>query len=43
MRERQMAFVEKVRECEEMREMKRMERKETVGNCWRKMKRREHT
>ena len=33
-----MAFVEKVRECEEIREMKRMKREEMVGNHWRKMK-----
>ena len=39
MKERQMAFVDKVIEYEEMREMKRMKRKEMVGNRWRKMKR----
>lgn len=45
MRERQRVFVEKKRrlkrqrECEERKKMKRNEKKETVGNYWRKMKR----
>ena len=44
MGERKKAFVERVRECEEIKEDKENEKKEMVGNCWRKkMKRREHT
>ena len=35
-RERQKAFVERVRECEEMKEDEKNEEKEIVGNRWRK-------
>ena len=44
MRERQKAFIERIRECEEVKEIREGE-KEMIGNHWRKkkMKRQEYT
>ena len=42
MRERQKAFVERVRECEEMKEDGENKEKELVSNRWKKKKKKKY-